>query len=58
MEEALIKKDVVPVKLVYEPTNRMNGNAIVVQAKYDTWRPIVYIPKVPKITQAIEGRNC
>ena len=57
-KEALIKKDVVPLKLVYDPTNRRDGNAIVVQAKHDTWRPIHYIPKVPKITHAIRGRNC
>ena len=58
-KEVLIKKDVVPLKLVYEPTNRRDENAIVVQAKHDTWRPIGYIPgvKVPKITQAIEGKE-
>lgn len=58
-KEVLIKKDVVLLKLVYEPINRKDENAIVVQAQHDTWRTIGYIPgvKVPKITKAIEGKQ-
>ena len=58
-KEALIKKDVVPLKLIYEPTNRRDENAIAIQAQHDTWRPIGYITgvKVPKITQAIKGKK-
>ena len=58
-KEAVIKKAVVPLKLVYEPINRKDENAIVVQAQHDTGRPIGYIPgvKVPNITQAIEGKE-
>lgn len=58
-KEVLIKKDVVLLKLVYEPINRKDENAIVVQAQHDTWRTIGYIPgvKVPEITQAIGGKE-
>lgn len=59
-KEALIKKDTVPVKLVYEPINRRDENAILVHTEcVNTWRPIGYIPgiKVPKVTQAIEDKE-
>ena len=59
-KEALIKKNTVPVKLVYEPINRRDENAILVHTECDnTWTPIGYIPgiKVPKVTQAIEDEE-
>ena len=59
-KEALIKKNTVPVKLVYEPINRRDENAILVHTECDnTWRPVGYIPgiKVPKVTQAIEDEE-
>lgn len=59
-KEALIKKDTVPVKLVYKPINRRDKNTILVHTECDnTWRPIGYIPgiKVPKVTQAIEDKE-
>jgi len=56
---ALMKKETVPMKLVYEPINRRDENAVLVQAKCDTWRPIGYIPgiKVPKVTVAINAKE-
>lgn len=59
-KEALINKITVAVKLVYEPINRRDENAILVHTKCDnTWSPIGYIPgvKVPKVTEAIEDKE-
>lgn len=56
----LMKKETVALKLVYEPINRRDENAILVEANCDsTWRPVGYIPgiKVPKVTVAIEGKE-
>lgn len=53
--EVLNKKEDLPVKLTFEPVNRRDENAILVQARIEPWKPIGYIPgiKVPKVTQAI-----
>lgn len=52
---AFIRKDKIPVKLVFEPMNVKDENAIIVQVMIDTWKPIGYIPgkKVIKVTNAI-----
>lgn len=52
---AFIRKDKIPVKLVFEPMNVRDENAIIVQVMIDTWKPIGYIPgkKVIKVTNAI-----
>jgi hypothetical protein len=51
----LINKDPTQVRLLPEPTNKRDENAIVVQALLGIWTPIGYIPaaKVPKVTDAI-----
>ena len=56
---ALMRKETVSLKLVYEPINRRDENAILVHARCDSWRPIGYIPgiKVPKVTVAIEANE-
>jgi len=56
---ALMRKETVPLKLVYEPINRRDENAILVHARCDSWRPIGYIPgiKVPKVTVAIDANE-
>ena len=54
-KEALMKKEAVTVRLHFEPTNRHDENAIVVQVNLaqlgseEVWKPIGYIrsPKVP-----------
>ena len=53
--ESLKRKESIPLKLIFEPVNRRDKNAIIVQAGCDTWQPIGYIPgiKVPKVTKAI-----
>lgn len=57
--ESLKKKESIPVKLIFEPVNRRDENAITVQARFDTWEPIGYIPgiKVPKVTEAIRKKE-
>ena len=47
------------MKLIFEPVNRRDENAITVQAQFDTWQPIGYIPgsKVPKVTEAIRNKE-
>ena len=57
--ESLKKKVTIPVKLIFEPVNRRDENAITVQAGFDTWKPIGYIPgiKVPKVTEAIRNKE-
>lgn len=58
-KEALKKKETVPVKLIFEPVNRRDENAIIVQAGFDMWQPIGYVPgiKVPKVTEAIRNKE-
>ena len=59
-KEVLIKKITVAVKLVYEPVNRRDENAILVHTKCENTRsPIGYIPgiQVPKVEQAIEDKE-
>lgn len=63
--EALIKKEIVTVRLHFEPTNRQEENAIVVQVKSvqgsgeQLWQSIGYIPglKVPKVRLAMENKE-
>ena len=57
--ESLKKKESIRVKLIFEPVNRRDENAITVQAQCDTWQPIGYIPgiKVPKVTEAIRKKE-
>ena len=57
--ESLKKKESIPVKLIFEPVNRRDENAITVQAQFDTWQPIGYIPgiKVPKVTEGIRNKE-
>ena len=57
--ESLKKKESIPVQLIFEPVNRRDENAITVQARFDTWQPIGYIPgiKVPKVTEAIRNKE-
>ena len=40
-------------------TSMRDENAITVQAQFDTWQPIGYIPgsKVPKVTEAIRNKE-
>lgn len=47
------------MKLIFEPVNRRDENAITVQAQFDTWQPIGYTPgiKVPKVTEAIRNKE-
>ena len=64
-KEVLMKKETVTVRLVFEPTNRRDENAIVVQVKLgqsrseELWNPIGYIPgpKVPKVTSALQNNE-
>lgn len=64
-KEALMRKETVTVRLHFEPTNRRDENAIVVQVKSvqgsgeELWQPIGYIPgpKVPKVTLAIRNNE-
>ena len=51
----LIQNDPPQVRLLPEPTNKRDENAIVVQALIGIWTPIGYVPavKVPKVTHAI-----
>ena len=53
------EKESIRVKLIFEPVNRRDENAIHVQAQFDTWQPIGYIPgiKVPKVTEAIRSKE-
>jgi len=57
--ESLKKKQTIPLKLIFEPVNRRDENAIIVQAGFDTWQPIGYMPgiKVPKVTEAIRNKE-
>ena len=58
----LMKKETMTVRLLFEPTNKRDESAIVVQVKLhqsrseDLWKPIGYIPgpKVPKVTTALQ----
>ena len=64
-KEALMKKEALTVRLHFEPTNRRDENAIVVQVKLgqsgseQLWNPIGYIPgpKVPKVTIALRNNE-
>lgn len=57
--ESLKKKESIRVKLIFEPVNRRDENAITLQAQFDTWQPIGYTPgiKVPKVTEAIRNKE-
>ena len=60
-----MKTKTVTVRLLFEPTNERDENAIVVQVKLgqsrseELWKPIVYIPspKVPKVTTALQNNE-
>lgn len=64
-KDVLMKKEAVTVRLHFEPTNRRDENAIVVQVKLaqsgseELWNPIGYIPgpKVPKVTNALRNNQ-
>lgn len=64
-KELLMKKEEVNIRLHFEPTNRRDENAIVVQVKLcdssgeKLWKPIGYIPgpKVPKVTIALRNEE-
>ena len=59
-KQKMVKKEPVPTQLSFEPVNRRDENAILVNVCYDgSWRPVGYIPgvKVAKVTKAIENQE-
>ena len=60
IKQKLIKEEIVPVQLHFEPVNRRGENAIVVHACLgNRWKPIGYVPgmKVAKVTHAVNNQE-
>ena len=60
VKQKLIKEEIVPVQLHFEPVNRRDENAIVVHACLaNRWKPIGYVPgmKVAKVTHAVNNQE-